>query len=468
MIQANDLLANPLSWDTLKRSLRSGEIRVENIGELNSAFPTSSMRPQAIPMNAKIILVGSPPTLLLLRSADPDFRRYFKVSAEFDTVMERSSKNVGKYAAFIAGQVLEKGIRPFDKTGVAALVDYSGRLTQDQDKLTTRFMSISDMMSEADYWAGRRGDDSVDSSHVTRAIRQRRYRASLAEERILESIEKDLVHISTQGNVVGQVNGLAVYFRGDHNFGRPSRITASVSVGRGQIVNVERETRMSGRIHNKGFMIIRGYLNGKYGARRPLSMSASLTFEQTYSNIDGDSASSTELYALLSALADVPIEQGIAVTGSVNQTGEVQAIGGATHKIEGFFEVCKAKGLTGDQGVIMPSDNIRNLMLNPEVVEAVRSGVFRIYGVSTIDEGIEVLTGVEAGVKDEDGNYDEGTIHSLVERRLEDMSRRARQTSRSADETRPESGIDQDAAEDSDESSRGFQKSPLPGGRGLG
>ena len=452
VIQANDLLANPLSWDTLKRSLRSGEIRVENIGELNSAFPTSSMRPQAIPMNAKIILVGSPPVLRLLRNTDPDFRRYFKVAAEFDTVMERTSKNVGKYAAFVAGQVSEKEIRPFDKTGVAALVDYSTRLTQDQDKLTTRFMSISDMMSEADYWAGKYGDESVDSRHVAHAIRERRYRASLAEERILESIEKDSVHISTQGSVVGQVNGLAVYFRGDHNFGRPSRITASVSVGRGQVVNVERETRMSGRIHNKGFMIIRGYLNGKYGGRRPLSMSASITFEQTYSNVDGDSASSTELYALLSALAEVPIKQGIAVTGSVNQTGEVQAIGGATHKIEGFFKVCKAKGLTGDQGVIIPSDNILNLVLDPDVVEAVRNGDFHIYGVSTIDEGIEILTGLEAGEKGEDGNYAEGTIHFLVERRLEEMSRSARRTSTSPSETRSDSGVNQDASDDSEDS----------------
>ena len=451
VIQANELLANPLSWDTLKRCLRSGEIRVENIGELNSAFPTSSMRPQAIPMNAKIILVGSPPLLRLLRNTDPDFRRYFKVSAEFDIVMDRTSNNIRMYSAFVAGQVLEKGIKSFDKTGVAALVDYSTRLTQDQDKLTTRFMSISDMMSEADYWAGSYGDDRVDSRHVTHAIRERKYRASLAEERILESIEKDSVHISTEGSAAGQVNGLAVYFKGDHYFGRPSRITASVSVGRGQIVNVERETRMSGRIHNKGFMIIRGYLNGKYGGRRPLSMSASITFEQTYSDVDGDSASSTELYALLSALAEVPIKQGIAVTGSVNQTGEVQSIGGATHKIEGFFEVCKAKGLTGEQGVIIPRDNIRNLMLNPDVVEAVRGGMFHIYGVATIDEGIEVLTGVEAGVKDENGNYPEGSIHLLVERRLEEMSRSARQTSRSAGDTRSESSVEQDTSDDSED-----------------
>ena len=450
VLQANDLLGNPLSWDALKRSLRSGEIRVENIGEQNSAFPTSSMRPQPIPMSAKIILVGSPPILRLLRNTDPDFRRYFKVTAEFDTVMERTPENVEKYAAFVSGQVSEKSLRPFDKTAVAAIVDYSSRLTQDQDKLTTRFMSISDIMSEADYWAGKSNSDGVASNHIIKAVDERRYRASLIEDRILESIENDSVHISTEGCVAGQVNGLAVYFRGDHNFGRPSRITARVSVGRGQVVNVERDARMSGRIHNKGFMILRGYLNGKYGGERSLSMSASVTFEQTYGNVDGDSASSTELYALLSALSEVPTRQGIAVTGSLNQTGEVQSIGGATHKIEGFFDVCKAKGLTGEQGVIIPKDNIRNLMLRPEVVEAVRDGKFHIYAVSTIDEGIEVLTGTEAGEKDEDGKYPEGTIHFLVERRLEEMSRRARRASRPAGESGSDSGDSRNTEDNSD------------------
>ena len=449
VLQANGLLSNPLSWDALKRTLRSGEIHIENIGEQYSAFPTSSIRPQPIPLSAKIVLVGSPSVLQILRSADPDFRRYFKVTAEFDTIMERTAENVGKYAAFVSGQVSEKGLRPFDKTAVAAIVDYSSRLTQDQEKLTTRFMGISDIMSEADYWADKSKCDRVASEHVTKAIDERRYRASMVEDRILESIELDSVHISTEGCVTGQVNGLAVYFRGDHNFGRPSRITARVSVGRGQVVNVERDTRMSGRIHNKGFMILRGYLNGKYGGQRPLSMSASVTFEQTYGNIDGDSASSTELYALLSALSEVPIRQGIAVTGSVNQTGEVQSIGGATHKIEGFFDVCEAKGLTGEQGVVIPRDNVRNLMLRPEVVDAVRDGAFHIYAVSEIDEGIEVLTGMEAGEKGEDGKYPEGTIHFLVERRLEEMSRSARRASRSATGPSNDTGDDQNKDDDS-------------------
>ncbi len=434
VVQAKDLLANPLSWDALKRTLRSGEIRVENIGEQNSAFPTSSMRPQPIPMSAKIILVGSPPILRLLQTADQDFRRYFKVTAEFDTVMDRTPENIARYTAFVAAQVSDKDLRPFDRTAVAAIVDYSSRLVENQEKLTTRFMRISDIMTEADYWAGKSGGDTVTSEHVRVATEQRKYRASLTEDRILESIENDTVHIDTEGNTVGQVNGLAVHFLGDHSFGKPSRITARVSVGRGQVVNIERETRMSGSIHNKGFMILRGYLNGKYGEERPLSISASLTFEQTYSNVDGDSASSTELYALLSALSGVPIRQGVAVTGSVNQAGEVQAIGGATHKIEGFFDVCNAKGLTGEQGVMMPRDNVRNLVLSQKVVETVRDGMFHIYAVSTIDEGIEALTGIEAGEKGKDGKYPDGTIHFLVERRLEKMSRRARRAIRPASE----------------------------------
>ncbi len=438
VVQAQDLLTNALSWDTLKRTLRSGEIRVENIGEQHSAFPTSSMRPRPIPISAKIILVGGPQILRLLQTTDQDFRRYFKVTAEFDTVMDRTPENMAKYAAFVAARVADKGLRPFDRTAVAAIVDYSSRLVENQEKLTTRFMRISDVLTEADYWAGMSGGDTVTSEHVGAAMEQRKYRASLTEDRILESIENDTIRIATEGSAVGQVNGLAVHFLGDHSFGKPSRITARVSLGRGQVVNIERETRMSGRIHNKGFMILRGYLNGKYGGERPLSMFASLTFEQTYSNVDGDSASSTELYALLSALSDTPIRQGIAVTGSVNQAGEVQAIGGATHKIEGFFDVCNAKGLTGEQGVMIPRDNIRNLALSQEVVEAVRNGMFHIYAVSTIDEGIEVLTGIEAGEKDDDGKYPDGAIHFMVERRLEEMSRRARRARRGANDSSAE------------------------------
>ena len=427
VVQAKDILANPLSWDTLKRVLRSGEIRVENMGEQHTPLPTTPMRPQPIPVRAKIILVGGPGILRVLQAVDEDFRRYFKVTVEFDTAMDRTPENISKYAAFIASEVDQNNLRPFHKSAVASIVDYSSRLVENQEKLTTRFMLISDVLTESDYWAGKTGSDAVTSEHVEEALRQSEHRASLTEERLVEAIENDTIRIDTRGEAVGQLNGLAVHSLGDHSFGRPSQITARVSVGTGRVIAIDRETRMSGRIHNKGFLILSGYLRGKYGRERPLPISASLTFEQTYTQVEGDSASSTELYALLSELSGVPIKQGIAVTGSVNQAGQVQAIGGATHKIEGFFQVCKAKGLTGDQGVMIPKDNIRNLVLNPEVLGAVKDEKFHIYAVSTIDQGIEVLTGVEAGHKGEDGGYPDGTIHHLVERRLEDMGPKARE-----------------------------------------
>ncbi len=430
VIQAKDLLKSGLVWDTLKRVLWSEEIRVENIGEQDTPLPTTSMRPQPIPVSAKVVLVGTPGILNVLRGSDEDFRRYFKVTAEFDRTMERTPENLSRYAAFVASETLQNGLRPFDSSAVAAVLDHSSRLVSNQTKLTTRFMSVSDVLTESDYWASKSGCDTVELGHVQEALQQREYRASLADERIRESIENDTIRIDTQGEVVGQINGLAVYHLGEHNFGKPSRVSARVSVGNGRVINIDREVRMSGRIHNKGFLILNGYLQGKYGRSRRLSMSASITFEQSYSQIEGDSASSTELYALLSALSGLPIRQGIAVTGSVNQSGEVQAIGGATPKIEGFFKVCQSRGLTGTQGVMIPKDNVRNLVLNADVVKAVRDGEFHIYAASTIDEGIEVLTGVEAGELNGDGEYPEGTVHHLVEQRLREMARRDRRRDR--------------------------------------
>ena len=430
VIQARDLLRSSLAWDTLKRVLWSGEIRIENIGEQDTPLPTTSMRPQPIPVSAKVVLVGTPGILSVLRRSDEDFRRYFKVTAEFDRTMDRTLENLSRYASFVASEVAQNGLRPFDSSAVAAVLDHSSRMVGNQAKLTTRFMSMADVLTEADYWAGKSGCDTVDLGHVEKALQQREYRASLTDERMRESIENDTIRIDTRGEVVGQLNGLAVYYLGDHSFGRPSRVSARVSVGNGRVINIDRETRMSGRIHNKGFLILNGYLQGKYGQSRRLSMSASITFEQSYSQIEGDSASSTELYALLSALSGLPIRQGIAVTGSVNQVGEVQAIGGATPKIEGFYKICEARGLTGDQGVMIPKDNVRNLVLNAEVVKAVRDRKFHIYAVSTIDEGIEVLTGVEAGELGDDGEYPDGTVHSLVEQRLSEMSRRDRRRDR--------------------------------------
>ena len=427
VMQARDLLSSPLSWETLKRTLRAGQIRIENIGEQYSPLPSTTLRPQPIPINAKIIVVGTPEILRFLQAVDDDFRRYFKVMADFDTVMDRTPENLEKYASFVASRCRDSRLKPFHKTAVARIIDYSSRLVEHQEKLTTRFMDVADIITEANYWAGADKSDVVTGQHVAKAIEQRRYRSSLTEDRLQELIEEGTIRIGTEGKSVGQVNGLALLTLGDYTFGKPSRITARVSLGRGQVLNVERETRMSGKIHDKGFMILTGYLQGKYGQDKPLSLSASIGFEQTYSEVDGDSASSTELYALLSQLSELPIAQSIAVTGSVNQTGDVQAIGGATHKIEGFFDLCKAKGLTGEQGVIVPRDNLRNLVLKNEVVEAVRAAWFHIYGVSTIDEGIEVLTGVAAGEPQEDGTYPHGTVHYQVEQRLKDMASKARE-----------------------------------------
>ena len=427
VVQAHDLLASPLSWQTLRRTLRSGELRIENMGEQYSPLPTSTLRPKPIPVNAKIVIAGTPDILRLLQALDADFRHYFKVVAHFDTVMQRSPENIAKYAAFVAARSREGGLKPFHKTAVARIIDHSSRLAQHQNKLTTRFMDVVDILTEANYWANSAGSGAVMGEHVGKAIEQRRYRSSMTEDRLREMIEDGTVHISTDGEAVGQVNGLALLASGDAVFGKPSRITARVSLGRGQLVNVERETKLSGKIHDKGFMVLTGYLRGKYGHDKPMSLNASIGFEQSYSEVDGDSASSTELYALLSAIAGIPIAQGIAVTGSVDQNGNVQAIGGATQKVEGFFEVCKAKGLTGRQGVLVPSDNLQHLTLNDEVVTAVEEGRFHIYGVSTVDEGIEVLTGIPAGERQEDGTYIDGTVHHLVENRLREMAHAARE-----------------------------------------
>ncbi|MDP6779290.1 MAG: AAA family ATPase, partial [Candidatus Latescibacteria bacterium] len=426
VLQARDLLTSSLSWETLKRTLRSRELQIENIGEQYSALPSSTLRPEPIPVNARIILVGTPGLLRNLQAFDEDFKRYFKVAAEFDSIMERTPENLIKYASFVAARCQQNKLRPFHSSAVARIVDHSSRLVEHQGKLTTRFMDVSQIVTEADFWAGKHGADVVKGEHVKEAIDEARYRAGLTEDRLREMIEDGSIHIDTDGEVVGQINGLAVLSLGDHAFGKPGRITARVSLGRGQLLNIEREARMSGRIHDKGFVILTGYIQGKYGQKRPLSLQASIGFEQSYGEIDGDSASSTELYALLSQLSGKPLAQGIAVTGSVNQNGEVQAIGGANYKIEGFFDVCKAKGITGKQGVMIPRDNIQNLALRDDVVEAVQAGQFTIYGVGTIDEGIEVLTGVPAGELQEDGNYPEGTVHHLVEERLEEMAERAR------------------------------------------
>jgi lon-related putative ATP-dependent protease len=419
ILQAMDVLTNPLSWDALKRTLRSGTVQIENIAEQYGLIPTSTLKPEPIPVNVKVVLIGSSFIYHLLYAFDEDFRKLFKVKADFDIEMSRSKDHVEKYAQFIQARVKEAGLKPFHKTAVAKVVEYGSRLIQDKQKLSTRFIEIADLVAESSFWASRNGNAYVTAEDVRKAISEKIYRSNLIEEKIQELIDEGVIMIDTEGAIPGQVNGLSVYQAGDYVFGRPSRITCRTYIGRQGVTHIERETKMSGRIHDKGVLILAGYLAGMYATDKPLTLGASLTFEQLYEEVDGDSASSAELYALLSSLADLPLRQDIAVTGSVNQRGEIQPIGGVNEKIEGFFEVCKAKGLTGSQGVLIPRSNIRHLMLKEEVVDAVREGKFHIWAVSNVDEGIEILTGVPAGVRDENGQFPPDSVHGRVNAKLQ-------------------------------------------------
>lgn len=431
--QARDLVASPFAWETMKRVLRSREARIENLGEQASPVPFSTLNPEPIPLNAKIILVGPPALHRLLQMMDDDFHKFFKVKADFDVSMENTPENVRKYASFVVNRVRQEGLRHFDKEAVARVVEYSCRLVENRNKLTTRFVDVADLITEANFWAEHDGNDPgggtplVRAEHVEQAARARVARSNLPEERLRELIKDGTIHIATEGAVVGQVNGLAVMDLGDYMFGSPSRVSARIGLGRGDVANIEHEAQMAGPIHNKGFMILVGYLMGKFGREKPMALRASIGFEQTYNEVEGDSAASTELYSLLSSLADIPINQSLAVTGSVNQHGQVQAVGGVTPKVEGFFDVCRVKGMTGEQGVLIPRDNVNNLVLRRDVVEAVREGTFRVYGVSTIEEGIELLTGVPAGVLQPDGSYPKGTVFAAVDATLRSLAEQARQ-----------------------------------------
>lgn len=432
ILQARDVLTSILIWDTLKRTVRSGEVRIENLGEQYSAIPVATLNPQPIPLQVKLVFVGSPTLYQLLYQADEDFRKLFRVKADFSVDMDRSPDCVRLYAGFISNHVRELGLRPFHTSAVARVVEHGSRLVEHQRRLSTRFIEISDLLTEANFWAAREQSDLVHDRHVERAIEQKIYRSNLVEERLQQMIDDGTILIDTSEAVVGQVNGIAVYELGDYRFGRPSRITARVSLGRGQVMSIEREIQMSGKIHSKGFAIVSGYLNGKYGQERPLALTASIGFEQTYNEVDGDSASSAELYALISALAGAPIRQGIGVTGSVNQRGDVQPIGGVNEKIEGFYAVCKAKGLSGDQGVIIPRTNAQHLMLHKDVVAAVREGRFHVWAVDSVDQGIELLTGVPAGAAGARGRYPPNTINRRVTDTLARMGRRAAEAGRAA------------------------------------
>jgi predicted ATP-dependent protease len=422
-----DVLANAGVWEALQRVIKNRELRVEEPAAFFGWTPPQGLRPEPIPTDTKVIMIGDPHLYRTLATLDPDFRETFKVKADFDFRIDRTQENIVAFACFISDYCNREKLRHFDSSGVARVIEQCARAVEDQDKLSTRFSDTVDLLIESDYWAGKENAELISEKHVERAVIEKTFRLNLIEKRLQELITEGTILVDVDGTALGQVNGLAVYQMGDFSFGKPSRITAKTFMGRGGIVNIERESKLSGKSHDKGVLILSGYLGGKYAQERPLSLSASICFEQSYDGVDGDSASSTELYAILSSLSDVPIKQGLAVTGSVNQNGEVQAIGGINWKIEGFYDVCRLKGLTGTQGVLMPKSNLRNLMLRPDVVAAVRDGKFHIYAVGSIDEGIEVLTGMPAGERGETGHYPEGTINRRVEKKFIEYSERLRE-----------------------------------------
>jgi lon-related putative ATP-dependent protease len=414
-----DLLKNPLSWDGLKRALRGHEAQLEEPGDLLGFMMTKTIKPQPIPLDVKVILVGPPHLFSLLQVYDDEFTELFRVRADFDTSMPASDENIQDCIGFMATLCHKENLKHLDGPGAALLLEHAARLAEDQQKLSTHFGALAQVMREASYWAAQDNASSIGAPHVRKALSEKIYRSNLIQERIQEMIARNLLLIDVEGQSVGQVNGLSVLALGDFQFGRPSRITASIAPGREGIVDIEREVELGGPIHSKGVLILNGYLNQQFAQEHALSLSAHLVFEQSYEGVEGDSASSAELYALLSALAGVPVRQGLAVTGSVNQRGIVQAIGGVNEKVEGFFDVCKAKGLTGEQGVLIPQSNLQNLMLRDDVVEAVQRGQFHVWGVSTIDEGIELLTGMPAGVRDAEGRLPVDSIYGKVAFRLE-------------------------------------------------
>ena len=427
VLQALEVLLSPFAWDALKRVLRSGEAAPENLADQYGLVSVATLRPQPIPLDLKVILIGSPLIYYLLYHLDDEFRKLFKVKADFDIEVARDDEHVGQYAAFVAGCYRRSGLKPFEKGAVARVVDFGSRLIEDKQRLSTRFIEIADIVSESAHWAERAGAEIVMAGHVEEALQRKEHRSRLIEDKLQALIEEGVIMIDVDGSAVGQANGLSVYDMGDYSFARPSRLTVRVSVGKGRIIDIQRESEMGGRIHSKGVMILSGYLGGKYGATKPIAMQATIAFEQLYEEVEGDSASSTELYALLSALSGLPIRQGIAVTGSVDQFGRIQPVGGANRKIEGFYEVCKALCFTGEQGVVIPRSNLRHLMLRQEVVEAVRKGRFNVWAVEAVDQGIEILTGVPAGEELPGGAYPEGSVHHLVAKRLAEFAEAARE-----------------------------------------
>jgi len=421
---ASSILKNFYIWETLKKVLKNQEIKVENVTKVFGLSNMETLEPESIPVNLKIVLIGEPIYYYLLYEYDEDFRKLFKIKVDFDVEMDRNRVHIDEHVHFIASVCKNKNLVHFSPRAVAAVIDYSSRLVGDQRKLTTLFNKLVEIIYEADSWAKKEGASIVEDRHVKRAIEEKRYRSAMIEEKIRSHIKEHSLIINVTGEKIGELNGLAVYEMGDYSFGKPVRITAKTFMGEKGLINIEREIRLSGTIHSKGVLTLNGYLGAQYAQDKPLTLSASLTFEQSYQGIEGDSASAAELFALLSSLAEVPIKQGIAVTGSVNQNGEIQPVGGVNQKIEGFFKVCKDQGLDGRQGVIIPRKNIPHLMLDDEVVEAVKSKKFNIWAVDHVNEGLEILTGIEAGERNEGGGFTPGSIHARVDDKLRKWSSR--------------------------------------------
>ena len=426
IVRAIDLLKYPFSWENLKRTIKTRKIYLEDLAEQIGLFTTKTLKPEPIPFRAKVILQGDPFIFHLLYLFDETFREVFKVKAHLDVWVDRDELRTKQFLRAVAAMVKRDGLLPLDASALARLIEFSCELAGRQDKLSLKLPVIQDVVKEAHFWASKEGASLIKAEHLDRAIREREFRANLPEEHIQELIEKDILKIQVEGAQVGSINGLSVYDLGDYSFGRPTRITANISLGKEGVVNIEREADLSGKIHTKGVLILAGFLRERFVYDKPLTLTATLCFEQSYGLVDGDSASGAELFALLSALSGVPINQGIAVTGAVSQKGDILPVGGINKKIEGFFKVCQAKGLTGSQGVIIPEANVKELMLKEEVVEAIRAGKFHLWAISRVEEGIELLTGKPAGERRPDGTYPEGTIFYLVDRKLRELAELAK------------------------------------------
>ncbi len=423
IINALDLLRNLFSYDALKRAIRNREIKTEDIWEQYRLISTTTLRPEAIPLNIKVILLGNPYLYYLLYNLDEEYRELFKVKADFDSRMIKNEETIHKYADFVASRCKQEKFLPFDKTGVAKIVEYGSRLAEHQERLSSRFSEVADVIMEANYWALKSESKLVKDEHVEKALREKVFRINRIEERLQELVLEGTIIIDTEDKKIGQINGLAVLDMGDYRFGKPSRITAKTYTGKAGVINIERETKMSGRIHEKAILIITHYIGSTYARKEPVSFSASITFEQLYEMVEGDSASCAELYVILSSLAGIPLKQNIAITGSMDQNGDVQPIGGVNEKIEGFFDLCKLRGFNGTHGVIIPRKNLHNLMIKKDVIDAVNEGKFAIYPIDRVEEGLEIFTDMPAGEMQEDGTFPEGTVNYLVSERLKEITK---------------------------------------------